>query len=217
MDLRDLQCFAALADVQHFTRAAAALGMTQPSLSRQIKKLELEVGAQLFHRTKRSVMLTPTGRAMLGETRALLAQVETTLAAARLAAGGKHGELRVGFIEISAFALLPRLVAAFRRTHPGVIVRLSELTTVEQIEALLEGSIDLGILRAPIPSNDVETVPILTEPVMVVLPSSHPLAKCSSIKLRALSKEDFIFHSREKATRLGDEIARNGASARIRA
>ncbi|MBV9859364.1 MAG: LysR family transcriptional regulator [Alphaproteobacteria bacterium] len=207
MDLKDVRYFVALADARHFTRAAAAVGIAQPSLSRQIKKLETELGAELFHRTKRAVALTSVGRAVLNEARLLLAQAETTHHVARAAAGGERGELRLGFIEVAAFGLLPRLVAAFRRAYPKVAVKLTELSTTEQVTALRERTIDIGILRAPIPSQEVESVPLFREPVAVVLPSHHHLAKRASIKLAALRNEHFIFHSSEKETRLADEIA----------
>jgi DNA-binding transcriptional LysR family regulator len=207
MDLKDLRYFVALADARHFTRAAAAVGIAQPSLSRQIRKLEAEIGAELFHRTKRSVVLTSVGRALLSEARSLLAQAQATREVALRAAGGELGELRLGFIEVAAFGVLPRLVAAFQRAYPGVTVTLSELSTMEQITALRERAIDIGILRAPIPGQDIETVALFRESVAVVLPSNHPLARRTSIKLAALRNERFIFHSSEKATRLADEIA----------
>jgi DNA-binding transcriptional LysR family regulator len=207
MDLKDLRCFVALADARHFTRAASAVGLAQPSLSRQIQKLEAELGAPLFHRTKRSVVLTPVGRAMLGEARALLAHAQATRELARRATGGESGELRLGFIEVAAFGLLPRLVAAFRQTYPGVTLKLTELGTVDQITALRERVIDIGILRAPIPGPDIETIALFREPMAVVLPSDHPLARRTSIRLTALRDERFIFHASEKATRLAEEIA----------
>jgi DNA-binding transcriptional LysR family regulator len=207
MELRDLRYFVMLADERHFTRAAAALGISQPGLSRQILKLESELGAELFHRTKRSVLLTPAGRAVLGEARSLLKQAKTTFEVARQAAGGERGDLRIGFIEIAAFAVLSRVVAAHRRAHPGVAVHLTELTTLEQVVALREHTIDVGIMRAPIPGDDIESVPVSRESVAVVLPSRHRLAKRASIRLDSLRKEPFIFHSNEKATRLSEEIA----------
>jgi DNA-binding transcriptional LysR family regulator len=206
MDLKDLRCFVALADARHFTRAASAVGLAQPSLSRQIQKLEAELGAALFHRTKRSVVLTPVGRAMLGEARALLAHAQATRELARRATGGESGELRLGFIEVAAFGLLPRLVAAFRQTYPGVTLKLTELGTVDQITALRERAIDIGILRAPIPGPDIETIALFRESMAVVLPSDHPLARRTSISLTALRDERFIFHASEKATRLAEEI-----------
>lgn len=207
MDLKDLRCFVALADARHFTRAASAVGLAQPSLSRQIQKLEAELGAALFYRTKRSVLLTQVGRAMLGEARALLAHAQATRELARRATGGESGELRLGFIEVAAFGVLPRLVAAFRNSYPGVILKLTELGTVDQVSALRERSIDIGILRAPIPGPDIETVALFREPMAVVLPSGHPLARRTSIRLKALRDERFIFHASEKATRLAEEIA----------
>ena len=112
----------------------------------------------------------------------------------------------MGFIEIAAFAILPKLVASFRRAYPNVTMRLTELTTLEQIAALRAHTIDVGVLRAPVPGEDIETAPLFRESVAVVLPSCHRLAKRANITLGSLRKEHFIFHSSEKMTRLGDEI-----------
>ena len=213
MELRDLRYFVALADERHFTKAAAALGIAQPTLSRQIMKLEAELGAELFHRTKRSVALTPAGRAVLDEARLVPRQADTTFEVARQAAAGKGGDLHIGFIEIAAFSVLPRIVAAYRRANPTGTVRVTELTTMEQAAALRAHSIDVGIMRAPITGEVIDWRSVARESVAVVLPSSHRLAKRAHIKLGDLRKEPFIFHSSERATRLSDEIA---ASARQR-
>ena len=206
MDLRDLRYFVALAETQSFTRAAAALGIAQPSLSHQIKKLERELEADLFHRSRRGVGLTTAGRRVLIEARLLLSQAEATRQAARLAGAGELGELRVGFIEAVAFSLLPKVISAFRRAYPNVTVRLFELSTVEQTNALRERTIDVGIMRVPVPGDDIETTALKREPVAVAMPSSHPLAKNATVKLAALEQEDFIFLSPAKATRLLDEV-----------
>jgi DNA-binding transcriptional LysR family regulator len=206
IELSDLRSFVVLAEERSFTRAAAIVGKAQPSLSRQIKKLELELGAELFHRTKRSVVLTPVGRSVLTQARSVLSQASITFDVARLSVEGAYGELRIGFIEAAAFALLPRLISSFRRSYPNVAVKLIELGTLDQVTALREHAIDLGILRAPIPSDDVETVPLFREAAAVALPSKHPLVKQPSIRLASLRNEDFIFHSSEKTTRLCDEI-----------
>ena len=206
MEIRDLRYFVAVADEQSFTKAAAALGIAQPSLSQQIKKLEAELGIELFHRTKRSVRLTSPGRTMLPEARSLLSQAEVTREVARLAAGGRLGELTIGFIEATVFALLPGLISAFRSRYPDIAVSLRELTTVDQVAALRERTLDVGILRTPILGNDIEPVSLLKEHVVVALPAKHELARRQTIRLAWLREENFIFHEGSKASRLRDEI-----------
>ena len=206
MEIRDLTYFVAVADEESFTRAAATLGVAQPSLSQQIKKLETELGFQLFYRTKRSVCLTSAGRTVLTEARSLLSQAEVTREVARLAASGRLGELTIGFIEAAVFALLPRLISAFRASYPNVAVSLRELTTVEQVAALRNRTLDVGILRTPILGDDIETELLLKEHVVVALPATHQLAKDGNVRLASLRRESFIFLSGSKASRLRDEI-----------
>jgi DNA-binding transcriptional LysR family regulator len=206
MELRDLRYFVTLAEQLSFTRAAEILGIAQPTLSHQIKKLERDLGTPLFHRSRRTVALTAAGRSVLAEARTLLDQADVMREVARLVAAGEFGELRIGFIEAAAFALLPRLISAFRQAYPKIAIRLFELTTIEQLPALRERTIEIGILRAPIPADDIETMPILREPVAVAMPSGHPLAKRSAIRLDALRDEGFIFHSDSRATRLLEEV-----------
>jgi DNA-binding transcriptional LysR family regulator len=206
VDLRELRYFVTLAEELSFTRAAATLGIAQPSLSHQIKKLETDLGTPLFHRSQRTVALTAAGRSVLAEARTLLEQADVTREVARLVAAGEFGELRIGFLEAAAFALLPQLISAFRQAYPKIAIRLFELTTIEQLPALRERAIDVGIFRAPIPADDIDTMPILREPVAVALPSTHPLTKRASIRLDALRDEGFIFHSDSRTTRLLDEV-----------
>jgi DNA-binding transcriptional LysR family regulator len=206
MELRDLAYFVAVADESSFTKAAAALGVAQPSLSQQIKKFETELGIELFSRTKRSVRLTSAGRAVLTEARSLLSQADVTRQVARLAASGRLGELSVGFIEAAVFAVLPRVISAFRASYPNVTVSLRELTTVEQVAALRNMTLDVGILRTPILGDDIETELLMKEHVVVVLPATHELAKGASVRLASLRRENFIFHEGSRARRLRDEI-----------
>ena len=205
MELRDLAYFVAVADESSFTKAAAALGVAQPSLSQQIKKFETELGIELFSRTKRSVRLTSAGRAVLTEARSLLSQADVTRQVARLAASGRLGELSVGFIEAAVFAVLPRVISAFRASYPNVTVSLRELTTVEQVAALRNMTLDVGILRTPILGDDIETELLMKEHVVVVL-ATHELAKGASVRLASLRRENFIFHEGSRARRLRDEI-----------
>ncbi len=206
MELRDLRYFVAVADHQHFTRAAMALGIAQPSLSQQIRKLERELGVELFHRTKRSVQMTPAGRAVLAEARSVLSQADVTSGVARLAASGEMGELTIGFIESVVFTGLPQMIGSFQESHPKVTLKLIEMSTVEQVAALRTHAIDVGLIRTPIAGDDIETETLFSEPLVVALPRKHPLAARASIPLRALRDEKLILYAGPRARRLRDEI-----------
>ena len=206
MELRSLRSFVTLAEQQHFTRAALSLEISQPSLSEQIRKLEGELGVELFHRTKRSVHLTGAGHVLLAEARSLLSQAETMADLARQAATGEVGNLAVGFVESSVFSQLPRLLSVFRTKYPKVNLKLRELSTEEQLAGMRERSIDVGILRTPIQGSDIETKHLSRESLVVVLPRSHKLARRPTLSLRALRNEKFILYARPEARRLRDEI-----------
>ncbi|MGH7715581.1 MAG: LysR family transcriptional regulator [Vulcanimicrobiaceae bacterium] len=206
IELRDLRYFVAVADHQHFTQAAAALRIAQPSLSQQIRKLERGLGVELFYRTKRVVRLTPAGRAVLAEARSLLSQAEVTTDVARLAASGEMGELTIGFIESVVLTELPRLISAFQESHPRVTLKLIEMSTADQIAALRTRAIDVGLIRTPIQGDDIQTELLFKEPLAVALPRRHKLARRSSIPLRALRDEPLILYAGPRAKRLRDEI-----------
>jgi len=206
LELRDLRYFVAVADHQHFTKAATALRIAQPSLSQQIRKFERELGVELFHRTKRSVTLTPEGRALLSEARLLLAQADATSEVARLAASGDMGRLTIGFIESIVFTGLPRLIGSFQERHPNISLQLVEMSTAEQVAALRTRAIDVGLIRAPIAGDDIETRLLLRENIAVALPRKHPLASRTTIPLRALRDEKLIMYAGPRAKRLRDEL-----------
>jgi len=147
MELRDCQCFVAVAEELHFGRAAARLGMAQPPLSQRIRALEAELGAALFVRTSRMVALTPAGEAFWREARALLALAGEAAAVPRRVAAGLCGRLRVGFVNPAMDAFLSATLAIFRQNAPEVELVLREMGSREQGEALAAGRLDVGFLR----------------------------------------------------------------------
>src|SRR6516164_7440045 len=144
MELRHLRYFLAVAEELHFGRAAARLHISQPPLSQQIRRLEDELGARLFRRTKRRVELTPAGQAFLTEARQTLAQAER---AVRAAQRGELGELVVGYVTTASYEPLPDVIRGFRRRFPDVDLRLENLRSVQQRQALFDGRIDVGFVR----------------------------------------------------------------------
>jgi LysR family transcriptional regulator, benzoate and cis,cis-muconate-responsive activator of ben and cat genes len=197
MELRHLRYFVAVADELHFGRAAARLHISQPPLSQQIQQLETELGFELFVRTSRRVRLTDAGRAFRDEARAILERVGEATAAARRVAEGEAGALAVGFVASATYALLPRLYRRFRERHPDVALTLSELSTAEQVEALRAGQIQVGLARAPVGDDALAIEPLAEEPLIVALPTRHPLASSRTVALRALAREPFVLFPRQ--------------------
>ncbi|GAC1688948.1 MAG: LysR family transcriptional regulator [Gemmatimonadaceae bacterium] len=209
MELRHLRYFVAVAEELHFGRAAERLRIAQPPLSRQIRDLEREIGAALFARNPRGVALTPAGSAFLPEARLTLAQAERAQRSALRAARGEIGRLRVGFVEAATHSgILPDVLGFFRVHLPDIGLSLFEMDARQQGEAFAEGRIDLGILhgaRADA-ARWLRVEEIYTEPVVVALPRSHPLARRSRLALRALAAESFVFFPRPVGPAMYDDI-----------
>jgi len=147
MELRHLHYFVAVAEELHFGRAAHRLHIAQPPLSQQIRQLEEELGVQLFLRTKRSVSLTEAGAAFLEEAQRVLEQTKRAVEVAQRTGHGEQGKLIIGFVGSATYGLLPRLLRRFRERFPEVTLVLRELTTSQQVHALHEQRIHLGVLR----------------------------------------------------------------------
>ncbi|MBF6417660.1 LysR family transcriptional regulator [Nocardia farcinica] len=190
-----LTAFVAVAEELHFGRAAERLRMTQPPLSRQIQLLEKDLGAELFDRSNRSVKLTRAGRAFLVDARRLLQQAERASLAVRRVSAGTGGVVRLGFTGASVHSGLPRVLATARAALPEVDLELRELVTMDQVEALSEGSLDLGMVRPPITRPDLTTRPFLREGLVVALPAEHRLAGADTVDVRALHGEPLVMHA----------------------
>ncbi|WP_366146579.1 LysR substrate-binding domain-containing protein [uncultured Pseudokineococcus sp.] len=176
LSLDQVRCFVAVADELHFGRAAAALHMTQPPLSRAVQKLERVVGAQLLERDSRQVRLTPAGEVFLVDARRLLDLAGTAPVLARRVAEGARGALRVGFTAASAYRVLGDVVERLTASLPEVHLELSEMVTGEQVAGLLGGDLDLGLARPPFDRSAFASRLLRREPLLVALPLGHPLA-----------------------------------------
>ncbi|WP_237047890.1 LysR family transcriptional regulator [Lentzea guizhouensis] len=184
MELRQLRYVVAVAEHRHFRRAAQALGMTQPSLSRQVAAVERELGTALFDRTARGVVLTAAGEVYAGHARQVLEQVEAGATEARRAARGQTGSVRLGFVGEALIELLPSLLARFRSAHPGVGLECRELSTAQSGAALLAGDIDLVISRGA-PAGDgaerLTAVPVAQDHLIAVCHRGHPFARLPAV------------------------------------
>ncbi|RAR48730.1 LysR family hca operon transcriptional activator [Paraburkholderia unamae] len=191
MELRHLRYFIAVADELSFTRAAQRLHTAQPSLSQQIRNLEDEVGTPLFERTRRKVELTEAGKVFLAEARLVVAQADRAVARARQVGQGR-ATVTIGFVPAAEIRVFPVILPRLRLRYPDVNVELRSLPTAEQEEALLRGDIDVAFMRRPVVSPALRSEVVLTEPLVVVLPSGHPLARQQRIAAAQLSGEPFI-------------------------
>lgn len=181
-----------VAEELHFGRAAERLHMTQQPLSQQIYQLEAELGVSLFHRTKRRIQLTNAGKVFFEESRQLLLQADRAIEKARSAARGEIGRLSIGFSGFATYSVLPKVLQTFRQRFPQVELNLEEMSTSVQIQALHEKQIQLGLMIPPVNDKSLSVELLLQEPLVVVLPKTHSLAKESDLVLSALANEPFI-------------------------
>lgn len=191
MDETGLAAFVALAEELNFTRAAACVHVTQPALTKQIQRLEAELGIQLFARTKRAVRLTTDGEWVLGQARQALAALNQVALSAEQLRRGAAGTLRIGFTPTAPQYVVPPLMRRFRELRPDVVCSLVELSTEDQIAGLLDGSLDVGILRNRRAPGLIFHV-VLQEPYIAVLPREHRLASRQSVRLQDLAKDDLL-------------------------
>jgi DNA-binding transcriptional LysR family regulator len=208
MELRHIRYFLAVAEESHFTRAAAKIGIGQPPLSQQIKDLEEEVGVALFHRVAHGAELTEAGRAFLAAVRHMPQLAERAMIAARRAARGETGLLRVGFTASSTLnVVVAATIRAFRRAHGDVFLTLEESNTIRLVTSLHEGSLDAAFLRPGVPDSEAFQLRLLSEePMLIALSESHPAAQRQEIDLRTLKNETFLLFPREFGPTLYDSI-----------
>ncbi len=193
MELHQLRYFVAVAETGSFTRAAEREGVTQPTLSEQILRLESKhkgIGQRLFDRLGRSVVLTDAGLVLLTHAQAVLAAVDEAERAVR--DSGEGGRLRVGAIPTIAPFLLPRVVTKFRQEHPAVQLQLKEDLTERLLADLLAGELDVALMALPIRDDRLHVEKLFNEPLVIALPPKHRLAKKAEVKLGDVMDEPFI-------------------------
>jgi DNA-binding transcriptional LysR family regulator len=196
VELRHLRYFIAVAEERSFSRAADRLDLAQPPLSQQIRRLEADLGFPLFDRTSRGVRLTRAGEALLPGARTVLQAAEDAKKSAQAAHDGVAGRLSIAYMNSAAYGILPRLLRAVRAAHPDVRVEVREMAIADQLDALVEGRVDVGILRPPIDDVRLDSIPLLDEAFLVALPDAHPLASSKVVHLRDLDAEPLIAYPR---------------------
>ncbi|MFN7916444.1 MAG: LysR family transcriptional regulator [Vicinamibacterales bacterium] len=199
--------FEAVAADLSYTRAASRLHLAQPALTKRIQLLERMLGLALFTRTRRSVRLTPAGEALRPAAAAVLDSMRAFEAAASRINDRTAGRLRVGFSPSAPHHVLPRLMRAFRRRHGGVECVLTELASDAQVDQLLSGDLDVGILRPPVPvPTGLHCRTFFVEPFVIVLPKDHPLAALRRVPISRIAGEPFVLISRKVAAVVYDRI-----------
>lgn len=209
IELRHLRYFIAVAEELHFGRAAERLRISQPPLSQQIQSLEEQIGARLFARNNRNVSLTQAGALFLKESYQILAQVNSASEKAGRLHRGESGELTIGFTSSAPFiSTVSKNLQAFRQLHPQVHIKMREVNSRQQIEPLLDGRFDLGVMRNTRLPEALQYRLLLREPLVAVVHEESPLADLpsGSVKFSSLAEQPFVFFSREVGTALYDEI-----------
>lgn len=208
MELRHIRYFLAIAEEGHFTRAAAKVGIGQPPLSQQIRDLEAEIGARLFHRVAHGAELTAAGKAFLEGVKEMPAFAERAAKAARRASRGETGSIRIGFIPSAGLnVIVPAAIRTFRRVYAEVDITLEEANTKRLVAGLQDGSLDAVFLRPNLVGLEVFQLHVLSaEPMLVVLPASHPAAAQQEVDLASLSGDTFLLVPRSFGPTFYDNI-----------
>jgi len=192
MNIRRIRYFLTVAEEKHFGRAAELIHISQPPLSQQIRLLEKDIGVELFVRTTRQVDLTEAGEVFFRDAKKALQELERAVAYAQLVQRGEGGVLRLGFVSTSTVKLLPEVVRRFRDRYPDANVECLHLTSREQVQALLDRTMDIGFLRNPPDDKNLESRVIKRERLFAALPANHALCRLRTIQISALKHEPFI-------------------------
>jgi len=228
VEVRHLRYFQAVARELHFGRAAALLGVAQPPLSQQIRRLEELLGATLLHRTSRRVTLTDAGAVLLEACDRVFQALDGALDATRRASEGETGRIAVAFASSVMFQTLPSLLRAFRDRYPEVVLELRELPIGLQLAALQAGELDVGFVREPLVTPGVELETVMREPLVVAMARTHPLAEALALgegagadpvtgldpgELGLLADQPFVLFPRELAPGLYAQVMKLCADA----
>ncbi len=206
MELRHLRYFITVAEELNFSKAALKLYTAQPSLSQQIKDLEEDVGVKLLHRTKRKVELTEEGAVFLEQARLTLAQADKAIAMARQVSQAKQQMLRIGFVPVAEMKIFPYVLPNLRVQNSDLKIELLSMNNTDQSKAIKKGELDITFTRQNLQSDEIESLFVLREPLIFILPKDHPLAKYERIPVKALNGIDFIIPAIEQSQTLHNLI-----------
>ncbi len=210
MDRRRLECFVALAEELHFSRAAQRTGISQPGLSQQLRQLEDQLQVELVRRSKRQVALTRAGAVFLEEARKILAGMARAVELTRHSQDGIIGKLRIGTAPSSLFITLPEILGTFRKALPNVDIEVQQMGTEEQLDALRASMIDIGLMHPPLAQTGGLVIDELYEyPFRVAMHEACPLAAKDELELTDLAGQPFILFPRALGPQSYDDIIAN--------
>jgi DNA-binding transcriptional LysR family regulator len=207
LDMRQLECFIAVAEERHVGRAAARLHMSQPPLTRRIARLERDLGVRLFVRTPTGVELTEPGRVLLDRAHHIVRLSRNAVERTRLANAGEVGQLVVGFFGSTIFDAVPRLLRGFLREYPDVTLTLEQASKDAQADALRDGRMHIGFSRFYRDEPGLEVRRISTEPLFLALPTGHPLLKRADVRIADLRDVDLVLFPAAPRPSFADEIS----------
>lgn len=192
MNIRALQYFVKLAELKHFSKAADACFVSQPTLSTQIRKLEEELGVTLIERAPRNVMLTPVGEDIAHRARHVIRDIKHLKDAARRSKNPETGTIKLGIFPTLAPYLLPHVIPVIRRRYPELKLQLAEEKTEDILNMLDQGRLDAGLLALPVEVHGMEIEILFEEPFVMAMPASHPLSDKQSIGLDDLEGTELL-------------------------
>lgn len=211
-ELQGIYAFVKIAEVNSFTRAAELLNTTQPSLTRRIKKLEVRLGAQLFERSTRKVVLTAVGRKFLPDARNLLDQFNNSILNIKEMASQQSGMLTIACLPTAAFYFLPVVIRHYNQQYPNIRLRILEHSAYDCLEAVLNGNADFGLNMINVTNANVEFTPLVNEPFVLACRRDHPLAQQSLVMWEDLADYPLIGVRRSSGNRVLIEQALQGLS-----
>ena len=206
IDLDQMRAIVLLADYLHFGRTATALHISQPALTKQVRRIEETLGGPLFIRKPRQLTLTRAGEVLVDRARTLLRDAQIAVDVSRSTMRGEAGQLRIGFGLPSLATGLPDLVQRFRQRFPGVQISMREMSTPQQLEALENGALDVGFVRLPIQAGTTSSVPLFSDRLVIAVGSNND--RVSRRGLKSFAHEPFIAVTRAASSSLHDHILR---------
>lgn len=206
MELRQIKFFMAVAEERHFGRAAERMYIAQPALSQHVRRLERELGVQLFDRSSRHVRLTPAGEAFLEVARRMSRQVDEATVAARRAEAGEAGSLGVGVHLAVAAPVLSVLLRHWSRLRPAVRPRLTSGRAGELVDLVRRRELDVALVDGPVIDRGLTSALVLEDHMVIVLPADHPLAREDVVSFASLRAEQFVAVARHSSVSLHDRF-----------
>ena len=201
IESRQLRYFIAVAEEQHFGRAAERLRMAQPPLSQQIRQLERSLDTELLTRTTRRVELNPAGELLLERGRRILEELQSLESDVRRVGDGLQGTLRLGFTGAATYGIMPRVVREASRAFEGLALAVSgEMLTPQLVAGLIEHRIDVAVLRPPVSSAAVQHVVVGREPIVVALPSNSRLVDRAELQMKDFDDQVLVGYPEDSTT-----------------